>query len=85
MPSVPSAELVRQFGKYRDIAMREPVTISSRGRDALVLLSTEEYQRLCRRDRQVILTRDLGEDFLKALEASEMDPKHDHLNELMDD
>lgn len=85
MPSVPSAELLRHFGHYRDMAQREPVVISSRGRDALVLLSTEEYQRLKRRDRQVLLLEEMDDDLLDALEKSEMSPEHDHLNALVED
>jgi len=83
MPSVPSAELLRHFGRYRDIAQREPVTISSRGRDALVLMSTEEYRRLKRRDRQVLLPEDFDDEMLRALEAAKMSPEHDHLNDLL--
>src|SRR5688572_25886996 len=59
MPSVSSAELLRQFGRYRDTAQREPVTITSRGRRSLVLISAEEYDRLKRRDRQVMRVEDL--------------------------
>ncbi|HSP24077.1 MAG TPA: type II toxin-antitoxin system prevent-host-death family antitoxin, partial [Saliniramus sp.] len=74
MPSVSSAELLRQFGRFRDLAQREPVTITSRGRDSLVLMSSDEYQRLKRRDRQVILLEDMDEDMLSALENAEGPP-----------
>ena len=62
MPSVTSAELIRKFGRYRDMAQREPVTITNHGRDSLVLLSNEEYQRLKRRDREVLRAGGHGRD-----------------------
>ena len=40
----------------------EPVTITSNGRDRLVMMSVEEYRRLKRRDREVLRS----EDFTKA-------------------
>lgn len=85
MPSVPSAELLRHFGRYRDIAQREPVTISTRGRDSLVLLSAEEYQRLKRRDREALGIDEMGADVLAELEAAEMAPEHAPLDDLVKD
>ncbi|MGB0695787.1 MAG: type II toxin-antitoxin system Phd/YefM family antitoxin [Rhodospirillaceae bacterium] len=46
MTKVSSAEFQRQFGLYRDAAQRAPVTITNHGRETLVLLSADEYQRL---------------------------------------
>ena len=43
-------------------------------------LSAEEYARLKRRDRGVHTAGDLPDDWLEAVERSEMDPRHDHLN-----
>jgi prevent-host-death family protein len=85
MPSVSSAELLRQFGRYRDTAQREPVTITSRGRRSLVLISAEEYDRLKRRDRQVLRVEDLDTDMLKALESAEVPEEHKHLDTLITD
>jgi prevent-host-death family protein len=49
---ISSAEFQRQFGALSDKALTEPLTITRNGRDALVLLSVEEYERLKRRDRR---------------------------------
>jgi prevent-host-death family protein len=49
---VSTAKLMRNFGPLADKALTEPLTITKNGR--LVLLSTEEYARLKRRDREVI-------------------------------
>ena len=46
MTSVTSGELQKNFGAYRTIAMKEPVTVTNHGRDDLVILSFDEYRRL---------------------------------------
>lgn len=54
MVRVSAAELQRQWGRVQDLALAAPVTVTSNGRDRMVLLSTEEYNRLKRRDREVL-------------------------------
>lgn len=71
MISVTSAEFQKSFGRYREVAQREPVAITSYGRDSLVLLSAEEYRRLKQRDRRALHPWELDEDALKALEAAQ--------------
>ena len=43
MRHVTTAELIRSFGTYSDIALSEPVVITKNGRERLVLLSVDEY------------------------------------------
>jgi prevent-host-death family protein len=43
---VSSKELIRNFGAFSDVALKEPVVITKNGRDRLVLLSVEEWQAL---------------------------------------
>ena len=52
MASITSADFQRGFGRWREVAQREPVVITSHGRESLVLLSAEEYRRLKRLDRE---------------------------------
>ena len=74
MASVTSADFQRGFGRYREVAQREPVVITSHGRDSLVLLSAEEYRRLKRLDREPLYPWELAEADLAALrEASTPD------------
>ena len=77
---ISSAEFQRHFGRYQDMALRQPVSVTRNGRDRLVVLSAEEYARLTRRDREVLKVGDLTDDDLAAIAAVEMDPRHDHLN-----
>ena len=46
MVTITAADLARQFGKYRDIALREPVSVTHHGRETLVMLAADEYKRL---------------------------------------
>lgn len=46
-----------------------------------MLLAYEDFVRLSKRDRRVELTAELSADEIAAVEASEMDPGLDHLNE----
>jgi prevent-host-death family protein len=67
---VSAAEFQRNIGRYQDIALRQPVAVTRNGRDGTVLISTEEYRRLKRRDREVLGLNDFTADDLAALEAS---------------
>jgi PHD/YefM family antitoxin component YafN of YafNO toxin-antitoxin module len=46
MLKVSAAEFQRNLGRYQDLALSEPVAVTSYRRDRLVLLSIEEYWRL---------------------------------------
>jgi prevent-host-death family protein len=37
------SELIRNFSKYSDVALKEPIIITRNGRDRLVLVSVEEF------------------------------------------
>jgi prevent-host-death family protein len=80
MMTVSAAEFQRNFGRYQDEALKQPVSITRNGRDRLVVLSVEEYQRLKRRDRMVFKTEELSEADIKAITEGGMDARHDHLN-----
>lgn len=70
--SVTSAEFQKNFGRYREAAIREAVTITNHGRDSLVLLSAEEYQRLKRRDREVLYVSELSDAELLAIMTADI-------------
>ncbi len=81
---VTASEFHKSFGAISDTALREPVTITKQGRDHLVVMAAQEYQRLMRRDRVVRSTYDLPEEWLEAASNATMDPRHDHLNALLE-
>lgn len=69
--TVSSGDFLRAYGRISEAALREPVTITSHGRERLVLLSADEYRRLKRNDRAALYPWELGESDLRALETSE--------------
>lgn len=69
--TVSSGDFLRAYGRISEAALREPVTITSHGRERLVLLSADEYRRLKRNDRAALYPWELGENDLRALEVSQ--------------
>jgi prevent-host-death family protein len=67
---VSAAEFQRNIGRYQDLALTQPVAVTRNGRERTVMISVEEYQRLTRRDRQVLGLGDLTEADLAALETT---------------
>ena len=65
--SISSAEFQRAFGRYREAALKGPLTITNHGRDSLVLMAVDEYQRLKSRDRVALRAEDLSEDDFRAI------------------
>lgn len=70
--SVSSAAFQKAFGRYREVALREPVTITNHGRDSLVLVGVEEYQRLKRRDQLALKVEDLSDEIFAAIVDQEL-------------
>jgi len=46
MTIVSASEFQRNFGHFQEIAQREPVMVTSNGRESVVLLSAAEYAAL---------------------------------------
>jgi len=57
------------------MAIAEPVTITSNGRDRMVLMSAEEYSRLKRRDRRVMTLADFTEEDIEAIRKVQPSPE----------
>lgn len=71
MVTVTAAEFQKRFGRYRDIAQREPVSVTHHGRESLVMLSADEYHRLkAYDDRRAVYPWELPDDLAEALETA---------------
>ena len=71
MQRITSREFQRNFGRCQDDALREPLAITRNGRDRLVILSVDEYERLKRRDRQALAVEDLSDEEIEAIARAE--------------
>jgi PHD/YefM family antitoxin component YafN of YafNO toxin-antitoxin module len=85
MIRVTSTEFSKEVGRYQDSALTQPVVITRNGRDRTVMISSEEYQRLKRRDREVFATGELPAVIVEAIAHTDMDPRHRHLDKLVKD
>ncbi len=85
MIRVSSTEFGKEVGRYQDVALSQPVIVTRNGRDRTVMISAEEYVRLKRRDRQVFGVGELPEETIEAIRETKMDPRHNHLDDLIKD
>ncbi len=82
---VSSAEFLKKYGMLSDKALSEPVTITRNGRDRLVLLSAEEFERISRYAPRARRIEELTDEELAMIDQSRVAAEHDHLNALLDD
>jgi hypothetical protein len=88
MIEVTSTEFAKRFARYREAAQREPVAVTHHSRITEVLVSKhdyDEYMRLKAQATRALWVADLPADALQALNETQMDDRHQHLNALMDD
>ncbi len=77
---VSTAEFIKNYGLLADKALSEPVTITKNGRDRLVVLSAEEFERLTRRDRRVVKLEDFTAEEIDLIAKTEVPPGYAHLD-----
>jgi hypothetical protein len=84
--TVPASEFTRNFGRYRMRAQREPVAVSSHGQITGYFVSPEEYEEFkrFRESRRSFATADFPDEKVEAIRTSRMDPRHAHLDKLLD-
>lgn len=88
MITVASSEFSKNFGRYREVAQREPVAVTSHDRVTGYFVSCADYEaylRLKAQMPQAYAIHELSEETIQAIAASKMDTTHDHLNSLLDD
>lgn len=84
--TVPASEFTRNFGRYRMLAQREPVAVSSHGSVTGYFVGPDEYEEFRRfRERcRSFATAELSDEQVTAIAASRMDERHAHLDALLD-
>lgn len=71
MMTITAATFQREFGRIREVAQREAVSITNHGRESLVLLSADEYRRLKSLDlREALHVSELTQEELTALDMA---------------
>jgi prevent-host-death family protein len=77
---VTASEFQQAFGALSDKARHEPVIITKHGRDSLVVMAAEEWERLKRRDRRVGLAAELPEEWVEAVRSAKVPEEFGHLD-----
>ena len=77
---VSSTEFQQNVGRYQDVAMREPVTITKNGRNHTVLVSAEFFEALTR-GRVARRIEDLDEATIQAIGLAEVPAEYAHLDD----
>jgi len=83
--TVSAKDVAGKFGFYTDEAMLRPVGIQRHGTTRVVMISLNEYERLKRRDRDVLLTKDLDDETLDLIHNAPIPEEAERLNHLMGD
>jgi hypothetical protein len=84
---IPASEFTRNFGRYQMLAQREPVAVTSHGRTTGYFIAAADYEafKSYRDSRRSFATVDLPEEEANAISASRMDPRHAHLDAMLDE
>ena len=77
---VTASEFQQAFDALSDKARHEPVVITEHGQDSLVVMSTDEWERLRRGDRRVGLTAELDPQWIEAVNAAAVSDEHAHFD-----
>jgi prevent-host-death family protein len=81
--AVSAAEVRQHFDRYQDQALRNPVTVTRRGKPPVVILAADEYERLRQLDRQALSIHELSDADIAAIEATRIpEDKRYHSDDL---
>jgi prevent-host-death family protein len=76
MPVVSSADAQKNFGRYREQALEEPVVVTQYGKPSVVIISAAEYERLKELDRRVMRLDDMSDDEIEEMAAATIPPAY---------
>lgn len=84
---IPASEFTRNFGRYRMLAQRETVAVSSHGEITGYFIGRQEYEELRRHrdNRRSFSTTELPAEKAEAIGAARMDACHAHLDAMLDE
>jgi prevent-host-death family protein len=71
MLTVSATEFQKNFAKYQDAALVQPVTVTQNGRERIVVLSAETYRQMQRQTREILPIEALSDADIQAIAAAE--------------
>ncbi len=85
MSTVSSADVQKNFGRYKDAARVEPVVVTQYGKPAVVILAASEYERLKELDRRILRLDAMSDGEIEEMLQAEIPPEHRYsLSEIPD-
>ena len=75
MTVVTSAEAQKNFGRYRERALAEPVVVTQYGKPSVVIISAAEYERLKELDRRVMRVDNMSDAEIEEMLDSSVPPE----------
>jgi hypothetical protein len=84
--TVPASEFTKNFGRYKILAQREAVPVSSHGQITGYFVAAHEYEELLKLkgNRRSFATADLSGEKVRTITSSRMAKRHNHLNKVLD-
>jgi PHD/YefM family antitoxin component YafN of YafNO toxin-antitoxin module len=71
MARVSATELQKNFGKWSEKAINEPVAIERHGREVLYLISANQFRQMRSLEREALYAWELSEAEIRAVEKAE--------------
>ena len=72
MKKLAASDAKNRFGEMLDLARREPVHITKKGRNVAVVLSTEEFERLTELEDKLLAIKAKEEGFIRVEESEKL-------------
>ena len=77
MRKVTATELVRNFGRVRESAQREPVAVTSHGRPTVYVVSASQFGEIKGRRRRAVWIKDLPRSVIEAIAKARVPSKRE--------
>jgi prevent-host-death family protein len=84
MLTVSATEFQKNFAKYQDAALVQPVTVTQNGRERLIILSADAYRKMQRHTRDVLPIEALADADIAAIAQAEVPAEQRHLDRELD-
>lgn len=76
--TVSASEVERNFERYHDRALSEPVRVIKDGRETVYIISARVYREMKRAQRDSLASADLTDDELALIDTAEIPAAHRH-------
>lgn len=80
-----ATDVQRRFAFWKRKAQQSPVMVRNHGQDEIVMLSADEYNRLKRRDREVLSLDDFTDEDIAEIMKAKVPNEYAYLDEELKD